>query len=56
MTVQNLASLSEAQQMEQEGLEHMIQHPLARLQIARLDMPLMGPMIDVEVLVRKRLG
>ena len=54
VTVQRLARLSEVQQMEQEGLEHLIQHPLARLQVARFDMPLMGPVINVQVLVRKR--
>jgi len=51
VTVQSLASLSEAQQMEQEGLEHVIQHPLAGSQIAGLDVPLMGPVIDVQVFV-----
>ena len=53
VTVQGLASLPELQQVEQEGLEHLIQHLLVRLQVARLDMPLMRPVIDIEVLVRK---
>ena len=56
VTVQRLASLSEIQQMDQEGLEHMVQHPLRGLQVARLDMPLVGPVIDVQILVRERRG
>jgi hypothetical protein len=50
---QGLAGASEAQQMDQKGLED-IEHALSRRQIAGLDTPAVRPAIDVQIILLER--